>query len=90
MTAETLIAERHLIFSEQGKSERKPLVIRIFVPMPVDPASVSFEGWVDSFTRETSVPWWIGALRTKSCELLTWQLVHVRGSCPIERTSVSL
>jgi hypothetical protein len=42
MTANALIAERHLIFSEKGKSERKPLVIRIFAPMPVDPASVSF------------------------------------------------
>ena len=40
---ETPIAERHLIFSEKGKSERKPLVIRIFAPRPVDPASVSFQ-----------------------------------------------
>src|SRR5260370_24991602 len=39
---ETPIAERHLFFSEKGKSERKPLVIRIFAPRPVDPASVSF------------------------------------------------
>ena len=39
---ETPIAERHLLFSEKGKSERKPLVIRIFSPRLVDPASVSF------------------------------------------------
>ena len=39
---ETPIGERHLFFSEKGKSERKPLVIRIFAPRPVDPASVSF------------------------------------------------
>jgi hypothetical protein len=37
------IAERHLVFSEKGKSERKPLVIRIFAPRQVDPASVSFQ-----------------------------------------------
>src|ERR1700722_18706949 len=40
---ETPIAERHLVFSEKGKSERKPLVIRIFAPRAVDPASVSFQ-----------------------------------------------
>jgi hypothetical protein len=40
---EAPIAERHLVFSEKGKSERKPLVIRIFAPRPVDPASVSFQ-----------------------------------------------
>ena len=40
---ETPIAERHLVFSEKGKSERKPLVIRIFAPRPVDPATVSFQ-----------------------------------------------
>ena len=39
---ETPIGERHLFFSEKGKSERKPLVIRIFAPRPADPASVSF------------------------------------------------
>src|ERR1700682_2689748 len=39
----TLIAERHLVFSNKGKSERKPLVIRIFAPTPVDPASVSYQ-----------------------------------------------
>ena len=38
----TPIAERHLVFSEKGKSERKPLVIRVYAPRPVDPASVSF------------------------------------------------
>jgi hypothetical protein len=40
---ETPIAERHLVFSEKGKYERKPLVIRIFAPRAVDPASVSFQ-----------------------------------------------
>ena len=39
----TLIAERRLLFSAKGESERKPLVIRIFAPRPVDPASVSFQ-----------------------------------------------
>jgi hypothetical protein len=39
----TPIAERHLLFSVKGKSERKPLVIRVFAPRPVDPASVSFQ-----------------------------------------------
>lgn len=39
---ETPIAERHLEFSEKGKSERKPLTIRIFAPRAVDPAAVSF------------------------------------------------
>jgi hypothetical protein len=37
------IAERHLLYSEKGEAERKPLVIRIFAPRVVDPASVSFE-----------------------------------------------
>lgn len=36
------IAERHLLFSATGESERKPLVIRVFAPKPVDPDSVSF------------------------------------------------
>jgi hypothetical protein len=40
---EAPIAERHLVFSEKGESERKPLVIRIFAPRPVDPASVPFQ-----------------------------------------------
>jgi hypothetical protein len=40
---ETPIAERHLVFSEKGKSERKPLVIRVFAPRVVDLASVSFQ-----------------------------------------------
>jgi len=40
---ETPIAERHLLFSEKGETTRKPLVIRIFAPQVVDPASVSFE-----------------------------------------------
>jgi hypothetical protein len=39
---ETPIAERHLVFSEKGKAERRPLVIRIFAPRLVDPASVTF------------------------------------------------
>lgn len=37
------IAERHLLFSAKGKSDRKSLVIRVFAPRIVDPASVSFE-----------------------------------------------
>jgi hypothetical protein len=40
---EKAIAERHLLFSAKGESERKPMVIRIFAPRPVDPASVSFQ-----------------------------------------------
>lgn len=40
---ETPIAERHLLFSARGETERKPLVIRIFAPRPVDPSSVSFK-----------------------------------------------
>jgi hypothetical protein len=40
---ETPIAERQLLFSVKGESERKPLVIRIFASRPVDPASVSFQ-----------------------------------------------
>ena len=39
---ETPIAERRLTFSEKGEAERKALVIRIFAPRLVDPASVSF------------------------------------------------
>lgn len=39
----TPIAERHLLFSIKGESERKPLVIRVFAPRPVDAASVSFQ-----------------------------------------------
>jgi hypothetical protein len=39
----TPIAERHLFFSAKGESERKPLMIRVFAPKPVDPASVSFQ-----------------------------------------------
>jgi hypothetical protein len=31
------IAERRLVFSEKGSSERKPLLIRVFAPQPVDP-----------------------------------------------------
>ena len=37
------IAERHLLFCAKGETERKPLVIRIFAPRPVDPAAVSVE-----------------------------------------------
>jgi hypothetical protein len=40
---EAPIAERRLLFSAKGESERKPLVIRVFAPRPVDPASVSFQ-----------------------------------------------
>ena len=40
---ETPIAERHLLFSAKGESERKPLMIRVFAPRLVDPASVSFQ-----------------------------------------------
>lgn len=38
----TPIAERHLVFIEKGKSERKALVIRVFAPRLVNPASVPF------------------------------------------------
>ena len=31
------------MFSEKGKTERKPLVIRVFAPRLVDPASVPFQ-----------------------------------------------
>ena len=41
--SEEPIAERHLFFSAKGESERKRLVIRVFAPRRVDPASVSFE-----------------------------------------------
>jgi len=37
------IAERHLLFRAIGEPERKPLMIRIFAPRLVDPASVSFD-----------------------------------------------
>jgi hypothetical protein len=37
------IAERHLLFSAKGETDRKPLVIRIFAPKPVDPASFPFQ-----------------------------------------------
>jgi hypothetical protein len=50
---ETPIAERHLHFSMKGETERKPLVIRIFAPRPVDPASVSFK--VDAGTAVCAV-----------------------------------
>jgi hypothetical protein len=35
----TPIAERKLLFSEKGQTERKPLVIRIYAPRPVEPNS---------------------------------------------------
>jgi hypothetical protein len=35
-----LIAERRLEFSEKGNLERKPLLIRIYAPQPVDPGTV--------------------------------------------------
>jgi hypothetical protein len=34
------IAERSLVFSEKGNLERKPLLIRIYAPQPVDPGTV--------------------------------------------------
>jgi hypothetical protein len=37
------IAERHLVFSEKGKAERRLLVIRIFAPRLANPTSVSFQ-----------------------------------------------
>jgi hypothetical protein len=40
---EKAIAERHLLFSAKGESERKPLVIRIFAPRLVEAGSVSFD-----------------------------------------------
>src|ERR1700722_8401570 len=36
------IAERRLVISEKGNSERRPLLIRIFAPQPVDPDSDLF------------------------------------------------
>jgi len=35
----TVIAQRRLLFSLKGQTERKPLIIRIYAPQPVDPAS---------------------------------------------------
>jgi len=40
---ETVVAERHLLLSGKGQSDRRPLVIRIFAPRQLDPASVSFQ-----------------------------------------------
>jgi hypothetical protein len=51
--AKTPIAERRLLFSEKGYSERKPLVIRIFAPRLVDPDSVQFR--VDAETAVCDV-----------------------------------
>jgi len=45
---ETPIAERRLLFSEKGNSERKNLLIRIFAPRPVDPDSVGFRPDADT------------------------------------------
>src|SRR5450631_3884431 len=45
---ETPIAERRLLFSEKGNSERKPLLIRIFAPRPVDPDSVRWRPDADT------------------------------------------
>ena len=39
----TVIAERRLLFSIKGQTERKPLTIRIHVPRPVEPGSVSWK-----------------------------------------------
>jgi hypothetical protein len=41
MRERKVIAERHLLFSAKGQSERKPLVIRVFAPRLVE-GSVSF------------------------------------------------
>ena len=41
--SEKPIAERCLFFSAKGESERKRLVIRVFAPRLVDPASAPFE-----------------------------------------------
>ena len=43
-----LIAERRLVFSEKGSSERKSLLIRICAPQPVDPGSVQFRPDADT------------------------------------------
>jgi hypothetical protein len=42
------IAERRLLFSNKGNSERKPLLIRVFAPRPVDPNSVLFRPDADT------------------------------------------
>jgi hypothetical protein len=42
------IAQRKLVFSEKGSPERKPLLIRIFAPRPVDPGSVQFRPDADT------------------------------------------
>jgi hypothetical protein len=39
---DTPIAQRKLLFSKKGQPERKPLVIRIYAPRPVEPGSVLF------------------------------------------------
>jgi hypothetical protein len=44
----TVIAERKLAFSEKEDSERKPLLIRIFAPQPVDPGSIVFRSDADT------------------------------------------
>jgi hypothetical protein len=51
--ATTPIAERRLLFSKKDDSERKPLVIRIFAPQPVDPDAVRFR--VDAETASCVV-----------------------------------
>jgi hypothetical protein len=45
------IAERRLAYSEKGNSERKPLLIRVFVPQPVDPDSDLFRPDSDTSSR---------------------------------------
>jgi hypothetical protein len=40
---ETVFAEQHLLLSGKGKSDRRPLVIRMFAPRRLDPASFSFQ-----------------------------------------------
>jgi hypothetical protein len=45
---ETPIAERKLLFSVKGQLERKPLVIRIYVPRHVQPGSALFRADQDT------------------------------------------
>jgi uncharacterized protein DUF6968 len=44
----TVIAVRKLAFGEKGGSERKPLLIRIFAPQPVNPGSHLFRPDADT------------------------------------------
>jgi hypothetical protein len=42
------IAQRRLFFSEKGTPDRKPLIIRVFAPRPVDPDSHLFRPDADT------------------------------------------